>query len=217
MNALKNLGAVLPLIILLGCSNPADNVPAAKTTSETNAPADTPGTASQGEEGRTYVFGPETSSIGFIGSKVTGSHQGGFKKFTGQLRAAKGRLTESGNKVIIETTSLWSDNEKLTGHLKSPDFFDAAQFPTATFVTTSITQQDTNSTVVGNFTLHGITKQIAFPAKIQVGDDQVELAAQFFINRFDFGMKYLGKADDLIRKEVVLKINVKAAPGKASW
>ena len=64
--------------------------------------------------------------------------------------------------------------------------------------------------------MHGVTKQISFPAKIQVADDAVEIAADFFINRFDFDSKYPGKANDLIRKEVVLKIKVRAAPaGKA--
>ena len=45
----------------------------------------------------------------------------------------------------------------------------------------------------------------------------VKVNAQFFINRFDFNIKYPGKANDLIRKEVVLKIDVNAAPGKADF
>ena len=69
-----------------------------------------------------------------------------------------------------------------------------------------------NSLVTGNLTLHGVTKQISFPAKIQVTDDAVEIAADFFINRFDFDIKYPGKANDLIRKEVVLKVKVRATP-----
>jgi len=40
--------------------------------------------------------------------------------------------------------------------------------------------------------------------------------AQFVLNRFDFEIKYPGKANDLIRKEVVLRLNVKATPGKAN-
>jgi len=127
------------------------------------------------------------------------------------------KISDTGNKIVIQTASLWADNDRLTGHLKSPDFFNVQQFPTATFVSTSVSQQATNSTITGNLTLHGITKQISFPASIVVAADSVEVKAQFYINRLDFGMKYAGKADDLIRKEVVIKLNMKAAPGRAEF
>ena len=116
----------------------------------------------------------------------------------------------SGSKVLIDTTSIWADNNRLTGHLKSPDFFDVAQFPTATFETLSITPQATNSLVTGNLTLHGVTKQISFPASIQIASDSLDLIANFVLNRFDFDIKYAGKADDLIRRDVVLKLKIKA-------
>ncbi len=213
MKTLKHLYPLVPIVFLIGCGNPADKVPAASVSSNTNAPMETaqsPGTPASPD--RAYTFGPENSSIGFVGSKVTGSHNGGFKKFTGELRVANGKLATSGNKVVIDTTSLYADNAQLTGHLKSPDFFNVAQMPTATFEITAVTPQATNSTVTGNLTLHGVTKQISFPADIKVGDDAVEVGAEFFINRFDFGIQYPGKANDLIRKEVVLKLKVKAAP-----
>jgi polyisoprenoid-binding protein YceI len=213
MKALKYFSPFLPLVLLVGCSNPADKVAEASVSSKTNAAAETTKTPTPGEaQTHTYVFGPENSSIGFVGSKVTGKHNGGFKQFTGELHVANGKLADSGNKVVIETASIWADNDRLTGHLKSDAFFDVAKMPTATFETTAIAQQQTNSTVTGNLTLHGVTKQISFPANIQVSDESVELGAEFFINRFDFNIVYPGKANDLIRKEVVLKLKVKAGP-----
>ncbi len=209
MKILKKLFPILPIAFLAGCSNPADTVPRATVSSKTNAAAETVQPASASVS-RSYVFGPENSSIQFVGSKVTGRHNGGFRKFSGELRAENGHLASAGNKVLIDTTSLWADNDRLTGHLKSPDFFNVSQIPTATFETTSIALQETNSVVTGNLTLHGVTKQISFPAKIQISDEAVEVAAEFFINRFDFNLKYPGKANDLIRKEVVLKLKVKA-------
>ena len=213
MKPLKNLAPLLSIALLFGCSNPADKVPEASVSSKTNAVAESakPSPATEAKS-RAYALGPENSSIGFVGSKVTGRHNGGFKKFAGELRVINGKLADSGNKVVIETASIWADNDRLTGHLKSPDFFNAAQMPTATFESISITQHETNSTISGNLTLHGITKQISFPAQIQISDDTVELGAEFFINRFDFDIKYPGKVNDLIRKEVVLKLKVKAAP-----
>jgi polyisoprenoid-binding protein YceI len=205
--------AILASAFFTGCSNPADNVPAAAVNSNTNTQT---AAAAAGTTQRTFSFGPENSKIEFIGSKVTGKHDGGFKQFSGELRVANGRVADTGNKVSIDTTSLWADNDRLTGHLKSPDFFNVAQMPTATFETTSITKNQTNSTVSGNLTLHGVTKQISFPAQIEVSDQAVALTAQFFINRFDFDIKYPGKANDLIRKEVVIKLKLNAVPSARS-
>jgi polyisoprenoid-binding protein YceI len=212
MHKLKNLIVIVPVLLAWGCSNPADDVPAAKVSS-TNA-AESASTATPAGATRTYAISPDTSTIEFVGSKVTGSHNGGFKKFEGQIAVADGRLANTGSKVVIDTTSIWADNDRLTGHLKSPDFFNVAAMPTATFETTAVADQGTNTLVTGNLTLHGVTKQISFPAKVQVTDEGVNLNSEFAINRFDFEIKYPGKANDLIRKEVVLKLNVKAPAAK---
>lgn len=214
MKTLKALTFVVPFLAFVGCSkNPAENVPQA----DVSAPSTTSSGAAPSAGAKSYAFGPNGSTIEFVGSKVTGSHKGGFRKFAGELQVSGGKVADAGNKVVIDTTSLWSDNERLTGHLKSPDFFGVAQHPTAIFETTSVAQNTTNFTVTGDLTLHGIKKQISFPANIKVSDDSVDVSAQFFINRFDFEMKYAGKADDLIRKEVVLTLNIKATPGKADF
>lgn len=205
---IASFAALAFLAVIVGCSkNPAENVPAADVkTPATTAPALVPMVA------KTYTIVPETSSIDFIGSKVTGSHKGGFKKFTGELNVIEDRLVPAGNKVVIDMDSTWSDSERLTGHLKNADFFDVPKFPTATFVTTAIEKGATNSTVTGNLTLHGVTKQISFPATIQFTNGAVNLNAEFVLNRADFDIKYTGKADDLIRQEVVLKLKVSATP-----
>ena len=90
----------------------------------------------------------------------------------------------------IDMASTWSDNEGLTGHLKSPDFFDVAKHPKATFVSTEITpggEKGASHTVTGNFTLHGVTKSISFPATITVSDGSAKVDSEFFINRKDSG------------------------------
>ncbi len=60
-----------------------------------------------------------------------------------------------------------------------------------------------------NFELHGVKKSITFPATIQVAPDSVSVTAEFAINRKDFGLVYAGKADDLIRDGVVIKLTIK--------
>lgn len=199
--------------IWAGCSkNPAENVPAADVRAATNATAAATAPAS----GQPYAIDAKNSTISFVGSKVTGKHDGGFKNFAGQITVVNGAVAPTGNKVVIDTTSIWSDSDRLTGHLKNQDFFNVPKYPTSTFETTGIEKTATNYLVTGNLTLHGVTKQIAFPANIEVKPDAVTLTSEFFLNRFDFEMKYPGKADDLIRQEVVLKLNIKAVPGQAS-
>jgi len=118
--------------------------------------------------------------------------------------------------VTIETDSLWADNPKLTGHLKSPDFFDVASHPTATFESTEIVPAETGYMVTGNLDLHGVTKSITFPAEITVEDGQVRVDSEFSIKRFDFGIEYKGKADDLIRDDVVIRLQLVAVPDEAA-
>ncbi|MGA9525904.1 MAG: YceI family protein [Myxococcaceae bacterium] len=158
----------------------------------------------------TYAFGPDASKIEFKGAKVTGSHLGGFKGFKGEVQM--GEKPETGKiDLTIETATIFADAEKLTGHLRSPDFFDVEKFPTATFKSTSIAPAEGGKyTVTGDLALHGVTKQIAFPASITVADGAVKATSEFAINRKDFEIVYPGMPDDLIRDEVVITLDVNA-------
>lgn len=209
MKSAQTLLLTLPIAILVACADPADNVPKASVSATDQSAAATPSSSPTGAA-KAFVIAADSSKIEFTGSKVTGKHDGGFKQFQGEVHTSGDSVAHA--KVTIDTTSLWSDNDRLTGHLKNPDFFDVAKYPTAVFETTSISGTGDDAKVTGNLTLHGITKQISFPAKIHVKDDAVTVAAEFSINRFDFEMKYPGKADDLIRESVVLRLNVKATP-----
>ena len=116
--------------------------------------------------------------------------------------------------VAIDLSSVEAKIGKLTEHLKSPDFFDVAKFPQATFASSKIksgSEKGATHTVTGTLDLHGVKKTVTFPATIKVEADAVSVASEFAINRKDFGIVYAGKADDLIRDEVVLKLSVKAS------
>jgi len=193
-------------LIFVACENPADKTTDAKVSAAVEKSA----TVSEG--GTKYVFTPE-SQVNFIGSKVTGSHHGGFKAFTGYFTIKDGAPVGNDHKVVIDMKSTYADNEKLTGHLKSPDFFDIEKFPEATFDATGFKKEsDTSYTVSGNFTLHGKTKNISFPASVSQNGDTVKIDATFDINRRDFAIVYAGKADDLIRDQVVIELKLEAKP-----
>ena len=73
-------------------------------------------------------------------------------------------------------TSTFTDAEKLTGHLKSGDFFDVEKFPQSTFDITELKKNsDSDYTVSGNFTLHGVTKNITFPATVSKNGEAVKI------------------------------------------
>lgn len=205
-NHLPTVAAVaLTATLLAGCSDPADKVHKSEVS-----PAKTE-TAAPAAASKTFTVSPE-SKIDFVGSKVTGSHNGGFTNFTGTLSVADGKVVAP-SEIQIAMASIWSDAEKLTGHLKSPDFFDTEKFPTTTFTVTEIAAgEGGNNNVTGNLALHGVTNSISFPAMIEVADASVKVKAEFAINRKNFGINYPGKADDLIRDNVVIKLDVTAAP-----
>jgi len=232
------LVAMLALMGISGCANPADDIapatvsPAKPVPRAANSPAK-PGPADSALKGPSQpkseastgapVLTPENTTIAFVGSKVTGKHDGGFKQLKGTLDLVREKLESSRITADIDMNSIYTDTGNLTNHLKSADFFDVAKFPTATFVTTGIESgshdakaKDATHTVTGNLTLHGVTKSISFPSKIAVAGDKFNLDSEFFINRKDFGINYPGKANDLIRDEVVIKLAVHVPLGSSA-
>ncbi len=114
--------------------------------------------------------------------------------------------------ATIQTKSVDTRVEDRDKHLKSADFFDVENHPEARFTSTAIAETAEGFEITGELELHGVTKQIKFPATIQVEGDRVTVQAEFFIQRFDFDIIYPGKVDDLIRDEVVIKIDLVAVP-----
>lgn len=206
------------LLSVVGCKSELDGKPVAKvgdakgdvkpaTDAKADAKADTKADAPAVT--RTLKADATASSIGFVGAKITGDHKGDFKTFTGEATVA-GTVPQS-VKFSIETGSVTSDAEDLTTHLKSPDFFDVAKFPKAEFSSTKVEAKaagDANYEITGDLDLHGVKKSITFPAKITVDERGAKGTTEFKINRKDFQIVYAGKADDLIKDEVLLKISL---------
>lgn len=201
------------LVLMAACANPADNAPKAVVSDAASPAASNAAINSAAAKGTKLAFAADASTIDFIGSKVTGSEEGSFKKFTGAIDLVEGKPEKSSVNVTIDLSSVEAKIGKLTEHLKSPDFFDVAKYPQATFASSEIKpggEKGATHTVTGTLDLHGVKKTITFPATIKVEADAVSVASEFAINRKDFGIVYAGKADDLIRDEVVLKLSVKA-------
>ena len=202
---LRTITLLLPLLFIASCANPASDKPKAVTN-------DAAPVASAPVAGQRYLITPDNSKIEFIGAKVTGHHNGSFGKFSGTLDYS-GQPETSRVAIAIDVNSLTVDDPKLTEHLKTPDFFDVAKYPQATFESTAIKaggEGGATHTVTGNLQMHGVTKSITFPATIAVAPDAITVNSSFAINRKDFGINYTGASDNLIRDDVALTLRVRA-------
>lgn len=198
------LTILLTALFVCSCSNPATNQPKAVTS-------DAAPTSSTSAGGEKYRITPDTSKITFVGSKVTGKHDGGFEKFSGTIDY-NGKPETSKVTITIDTNSITTDTPDLTKHLKTADFFDVAKFPEAKFESTAIKpggDKGATHTVTGNLTLHGVTKSVTFPANIVVAPDAITVDSTFAINRKDFGINFAGASDNLIRDDVVLTLKTR--------
>ena len=201
-----SLTLISMLLLATACTDPAADQTRAVTGDAAKV------SPTQTVSGQKYQITPQNSKIEFTGSKVTGSHNGGFQQFSGEVDYA-GDPQRSQVNITIQTDSITTDDDDLTKHLKTPDFFDVAKFPTATFVSTEIKpggEGGATHTVTGNLTMHGVTKAVTFPATIAVTPDTATVDSTFSINRKDFGISYAGATNNLIRDDVVLKLTIRA-------
>lgn len=164
-----------------------------------NAPADT------------FKFANTASKIEFVGAKKDGSHNGGFKKFAGTIEIPGDDFKKAKLTVEIQTESLYSDNDKLTTHLKSPDFFDVRTFPTAKFVSTQIRATDGDGPIShlvhGELTMHGVTKSVMLPLTVTKTETGWNLTGTVELKRKDFGMTF---GEGQVNNEVKVTLTIQA-------
>lgn len=154
------------------------------TTATTTLPNLAPGT---------WAIDPTHSTVGFVVRHLVVSKvRGTFNDFTGAITVA-----EDGTPSVqaeIQVASIDTNNEQRDGHIRSADFFDVEQFPTATFVSTAVRPAGSNFVVEGDFTLHGVTKPVELALEFLgvnpgMGNGPVAgFEATTTINRKDFGI-----------------------------
>ncbi len=128
----------------------------------------------------------------------------------------------------MDNTDLADDADlkaKLEGHLNSPDFFDVAGNPTASFEVTSANPVETGTEytheLTGNMTIKGIAKQITFPAKVEAVEGGVKASSTFAIDRTQWEIKYgsgsffEGLGDKAIKNEIELTLDLTFTPAGA--
>ncbi len=197
---------LLTLSLLFACATEIDDKPAAQVTPTPAKTAPEAPAQPAAAAGDALPLKADGSSIGFVGAKITGSHDGGFNGFKGGLELADGKPV--GTQVTIDMASTFADHPKLQKHLLSPDFFDVGKFTSASFKSSSIVAADAGYTVTGALDFHGVSNEITFPATITVTDGSATAKAEFTIDRQQWGVSYPGKPDDLIKDDVLIKLDL---------
>ena len=223
MNPRTHLLLALSLAVLLPACNPNSEIsdkPAAEVR-DTGASAPASDTAAQPAANtvRANVI-KEKSSINFVGAKVTRDHKGQFRNFDGWIEYAGGKPQQIS--FDIDLSSLQTDEPKLDAHLKTPDFFDVAKYPKATFTSTSLTEapagdpSGSTHVLTGTLDMHGVQKEVRIPVKAVQTPEGVHATSEFTINRHDWGISYKGAADDLIKDNVLIRLDLSFPPPPAA-
>lgn len=142
--------------------------------------------------------------------------KGQFQKTTGTVTLDEADVTKSTVEASIDVNSLDTRVDQRDAHLKSPEFFDAAKYPTITFKSTKVEKAGEGKLkVTGNLTMKGTTKPVVLdvegpsPAvKDMQGSSRRGLTATTTINRFDFGLEWnkLVEAGPVVGKEIKIEI-----------
>ncbi len=168
-----------------------------------------------------YAIDPAHSQVDF-GIKHMGisTVHGRFAITGGTVDLNDKNIADSSVIATIDVTSVDTGNAQRDGHLKTPDFFDTAKFPTATFKSTRVAQAGEGYDVTGDLTLHGVTKPVTLhmdpPSKEQIGMDKKPhrgFSASTTIHREDFGLTWNGtlkSGDSMLGDDVKMTFDIEA-------
>jgi polyisoprenoid-binding protein YceI len=165
----------------------------------------------------TWTIDPAHSSAGFaIRHAGVSTVHGTLYKVGGTVAWDDKDVTKSTVDATIDATTVSTGMEARDNHLKSPDFFDVAKYPTMTFKSTSVAKTADGLKVVGDFTMHGVTKSVTLNVTdvspvtenvMKKGTYSRGLTATTTINRHDFGVNG-GMADAMLSNEVKVTIEL---------
>ncbi|SFN87171.1 Polyisoprenoid-binding protein YceI [Bizionia echini] len=207
---------ILTLALVVTFASCKDKAQEAETTEAAEA-------AEVTEVSTKYLVDTDASTIMWKGFKPTGSHTGTIQLESGVF-TMNGDAIESGS-FLVDMTSLnvtdipeeEEDHGKLTGHLKSPDFFDVETFPASAFEVTGFTSENGKMMLSGNLKMKDVENNISIPVTITENNDSVTITSETFtVDRSKWNIKYGSKSffDDLgdkfINDDMELQITITA-------
>ena len=178
------------------------------------------GFATIGQAQTTYKIDKAHSEADFsIRHMGISNVHGRFGNITGTITFDEKDFTKSSVEATIDISTVDTGVAQRDTHLKSPDFFDVAKFPTMTFKSKSIVASGDGYKATGDLTLHGVTKTVTLdlekPSKEQLGMDGKSLmrgfAATTTLHRQDFGLVWNGtlkSGDNALGDDVKIEISI---------
>jgi len=176
----------------------------------------------------TYTIDPAHSNAGFkVRHLMVSNVRGEFPGLKGTVVYDASNPANSRVEATIDVNSLTTRDEQRDAHLKSPDFFDAATFPTITFVSRKVTKAAPGEwKVTGDLTIHGVTKEITLEVEGPTpevrdpwGNTKTGINATTKINRKDFGLTWnvaLETGGVLVGEDIHISIEAELARENAS-
>jgi polyisoprenoid-binding protein YceI len=146
----------------------------------------------------TYQIDPQHSAAQFkVRHLMIANVKGEFDKVSGTVDFDPANVAASKVEAVIDVASISTREPDRDNHLKSPDFFDVAKFPTITFKSSSVAPDGKGYKVTGDLTLHGVTKPVIL--EVESITDEVKdgwgflrrgLEAKTRIDRRDFDLTF---------------------------
>lgn len=172
----------------------------------------------------TWKLDPAHSEIKFkVRHLVVSTVTGHFKEFSGTVESEREDFSDAVLTFEANVDSISTNNDQRDGHLKSADFFDAANHPKLTFTSTAIEKKsDDEYEITGDITIRGTTKEITLQAvyngtvKGMGGHDVAGFELTGKLNRQDFGLHWSALTETggiVVSDEVKLDIAVEIVKG----
>jgi polyisoprenoid-binding protein YceI len=168
----------------------------------------------------TWEIDPNHTTMQFkVRHLMISNVKGGFDKFRGMLSLDDKDITKSKVEVVIDTASVNTNIKKRDDDLRSPNFFDAAQFPTMTFTSTKVEKAGENGLkIIGNLTIKGTTRTVVLvvdgltpEVKDPWGGIRRGASASTTIKRRDFGLTWNKTMDNggaVVGEDVAIQLEV---------
>ena len=167
-----------------------------------------------------YAIDPSHTRIGFSARHAMVTKvRGHFDQFEGNAHVDTTTPANSSVTVTIEAASVTTGNEQRDGHLKTPDFFDIANYPQITFVSTNVERDGSEWDITGDLTINGVTKSVTIPfeetgsAKDPFGNTRVGFEGDVTIDRTEWNLSFnaaLETGGVLVSEKIKLEFDVSA-------
>jgi polyisoprenoid-binding protein YceI len=135
-----------------------------------------------------YLADPATSRLEFTGVQAGADFKGVFHKFSAAVEFAPEALATSRIDVQIDLSSEDSKDKSRDDTIRGSDIFDTAHYPSAHYVTKTISKTATGYTATGSLTLRGVTKDVPIDFQFAAAGSVAKLEGSAHLKRLDFGV-----------------------------